>query len=416
MQKLIKKTGIAGVLCLCGFVAAGTGNSNASIQNGNINIAGAETRQAKKVYKYKQDKKQVKEFSSIKADVSTLDIVIKQSGSKDFYISYNLNCNNSSNPLSYKVENGILSIKESKLKWPVGNIHINNNNKKDIEYIYANDNGKKGTEYIYGKKNKKIIKGYTNKIYVYIPSETDLKDYNFDIGLGDLFMENISLRNGKIIANSGDIDINVPAISGSMDIKTESGDIDINTNRNTKITTNIDGQLNINTDSGDVDIHKSVINKIFKIKTESGDAGINADINGQLNINTDSGDIDIYKSAINKTFNIKTESGDIEIFNSVIKGRFGVKTKDGDTDIENLDISGSTDIQTKNGDVDIKFNNKYIDKIGINLVTKNGDMYIKKLYKGTKIKNGSGYKYTKNKNKTPSLNVLVTGWGDIELK
>jgi len=99
MGRLLKKAGITGIAGLLAFMPAITGNTN---------IKAAKTRQAKKVYKYKQDKKQVKEFSSIKADASTLDIVIKKSGSKDFYISYNLNCNNSSNPVSYKIEDGVL--------------------------------------------------------------------------------------------------------------------------------------------------------------------------------------------------------------------------------------------------------------------------------------------------------------------
>ncbi|MCX4328621.1 MAG: DUF4097 family beta strand repeat-containing protein [Lachnospiraceae bacterium] len=363
MGRLLKKAGITGIAGLLAFMPAITGNTN---------IKAAKTRQAKKAYKYKQDKKQVKEFSSIKADASTLDIVIKKSGSKDFYISYNLNCNNSSNPVSYKIEDGVLSIKEQGLKWPV------------IPF-YADKDG------------RKIYDRYYNKIYVYIPSGANIKNYNLDTGAGDLFIKNIAINNSKITTESGDIDLNVPEISGSMDIKTESGDIDINTDRDTKITTDINGQLNINTESGDVDIRKSAINKIFKIRTESGD-------------------LDISKSAINKIFKIRTGSGDLKIFNSAIKGKLDVKTESGDADIWNLDISGNTDIQTSNGDVDIKMNSKYIDKIGINFVTKNGDMYIKKLYKGTKRKNGAGYEYTRNKNNKILFNVLVTGCGDIELR
>jgi len=132
MGRLLKKAGITGIAGLLAFMPAITGNTN---------IKAAKTRQAKKVYKYKQDKKQVKEFSSIKADASTLDIVIKKSGSKDFYISYNLNCNNSSNPVSYKIEDGVLSIKEQGLKWPV------------IPF-YADKDG------------RKIYDRYYNKIYV----------------------------------------------------------------------------------------------------------------------------------------------------------------------------------------------------------------------------------------------------------
>ena len=118
MKKLIKTAVMAGITGLCAFTITGTENSIIRVQQKGNRTVKAETRQSKKIYKYKQDKKKTSKFSSIKAECNSLDIVIDQSGSLDFYVSYNLDCKNKSNPVSYKVEDGVLHIKEKELEWP----------------------------------------------------------------------------------------------------------------------------------------------------------------------------------------------------------------------------------------------------------------------------------------------------------
>ena len=371
MGKLVKVSVIAGLVSLCAFTLPDVKDNITNIQQNVNRTVKAETRQDKKIYKYRQDKKKTSKFSSIKAECNSLDIVIDKSGSKDFYISYNLNCKNSSNPVSYKVEDGVLYIKETKLEWPSAHVYINKWDKlgKDVNY-----------------------KNYINKVYVHIPSDINLKNIGFDTGSGDLYIKNISVEDGKFNTESGDLDITGSKITGSVDIRTGSGDVDID---------------------------KSDINKIFKIKTESGDIEVyNSSVNAQLYVNAGSGDVDIDKSLINKTFKIKTESGDIEAYNSKVKGKLDIQTSTGDVDIANLDISGNTDIQTSGGDVDMMFNKKNIEKLGITMTAKDGDMHVDKSYKGTKKKKGDSYVYVRNVNgdKTtkPFLNVTSV-WGAIEL-
>lgn len=371
MKKLIKTAVMAGITCLCAFTITGTENSIISVQQKGNRTVKAETRQSKKIYKYKQDKKKTSKFSSIKAECNSLDIVIDQSGSLDFYVSYNLDCKNKSNPVSYKVEDGVLHIKEKELEWP-------------SSYVYKNGQDKLGKGVNY--------KGYTNKVYVYIPSGTNLKNIGFDTEMGDLYIKNISVEDGKLNTESGDLDITSSKILGRIDIKIGSGDVDID---------------------------KSDVNNTLKIRTESGDFEFyNSGINGQLYVNTGSGDVDIDKSVINTIFKTKTESGDVEAYNSKVKGKLDIQTSSGDVDIANLDISGNTDIQTSSGDVEMMFNKKNIEKLGITMSAKDGDMYVNKSYKGTKRKKGDGYIYTRNvngnKNTKPFLNVIA-GWGDIEL-
>lgn len=302
MEKLIKAAFIAGVICLCACIVPDVGNNIISLQYNKKLAVKAETKQDKKIYKYAQDKKKTSKFNSIKAECNSLDIVIDKSGSKDFYVSYELDCLNGNDPISYKVKDGVLYIKELKLEWP--------------HYLNKWDRSK----------------GYINKIYVYIPSDSDLKDFDIDTEMGDLYIKNISVEDGKFNTKIGDLDI-----AGSKFL-------------------------------------------------------------GRIDVNTDSGDIDISKSVINKTFNIKTECGDIGVYNSKIGGKLGIRTS--------------------SGDVDMLFNKKLIDKLGINMLAKFGDMHINRLYKGTKMKKGSGYMYTKNinvdKSTKPFLNVIAL-YGSIGL-
>lgn len=383
MKKLIKAAAITGIICT--FTVTGVEDNITSVEGSTISVEDsiinvhqkgsstvkAGTRRDKKTYKYKQNKKRTSKFSSIKAECNSLDIIIDKSGSKDFYVSYNLDCKNSSNPVSYKVEDGVLYIKETGLEWPSAHVYINKWDKpgKDVNY-----------------------KDYTNKLYVHMPSGANLKNIGFDTEMGDLYIKNISVEYGKLNTESGDLDITGSKILGNIDIKTGSGDVDID---------------------------KSDVKDLLKIWTESGDTEVyDSGINGQLYVNTGSGDVDIDKSVVNKIFKIKTESGDVEAYNSKVKGKLDIQTSSGDAGIANLDISGNTDIKTSSGDVDMMFNKKNIEKLGITMVTKDGDMYINKSYKGTKRKKGNGYIYTRNvsggKNTKPFLNVIA-GWGDIEM-
>ena len=164
MGKLVKVSVIAGITSLCAFTLPDVKYNITNIQQNVSSTVKAETRQSKKIYKYRQDKKKTSKFSSIKAECNSLDIVIDKSGSKDFYVSYNLNCKNSSNPVSCKVEDGVLYIKETKLEWPSAHVYINKWDKlgKDVNY-----------------------KNYINKVYVHIPSDINLKNIGFDTGSGD---------------------------------------------------------------------------------------------------------------------------------------------------------------------------------------------------------------------------------------
>lgn len=73
------------------------------------------------------------------------------------------------------------------------------------------------------------------------------------------------------------------------------------------------------------------------------------------------------------------------------------------------------DIEASYGDIAIKLGKKYLDKLGINMFTKGGNIYTSKIYKGIKKEKGNGYLYKRNANGSAELKADITGYGDVKL-
>ena len=161
MKRFMKILGIAGIaFCLCGFAMIGIGyafggedymkaENLADIKNvffrtvesdlkrglkeiGNIKIDTGEVKvdigdikvgnkqkdstDSDDVQTWKLDDVRLGSVSSIKADLDCIDFDIAVSEDRDFHLSYELQCMNRTNPLSYSLENGILTLKETNFK------------------------------------------------------------------------------------------------------------------------------------------------------------------------------------------------------------------------------------------------------------------------------------------------------------
>lgn len=287
MYKL-KKLKIAFILV--GFCILTASGINYSYSNAGCiqeqQVHGLKTEGRQKKYRYKQNKKKANPFSSIKADVNSLDIVIKPSSDKNFYISYNLYCANSSNPVSYNIKNDVLEIKESKLEClPV--------------YVKLTGSG-----------TSKKLKNYKNIIYVYVPLGVSINNCDMDIEKGDLDFGKVSLKGGNIISKSGDIDFDGSVLSDKLSIKTINGDI---YGRGT----DINGTMDIKSTNGDIYIYKTDIVGILSVVTDNGDIGTGQlDISGETKIETNCGDIYITISSRcldGLNINMFTDSGDMSV-------------------------------------------------------------------------------------------------------
>lgn len=178
-------------------------------------------------------------------------------------------------------------------------IHVELYGKNEEDYIITNDKILK----IEQSKKRRFCIGFcflNSSITIYLPEE-----YNQNLKLntisGDIVLEN-SIPKTQIKTTSGDVEVNK---AKNISVNTVSGNVDINYAE----------VININTTSGDIDIKKLDLIENSHITTVSGDVDIDGINDIYIETKTTSGKIDIKNNNrySNIELNIKTISGDIEI-------------------------------------------------------------------------------------------------------
>lgn len=158
-----------------------------------------------------------------------------------------------------------------------------------------------------------------HKIIISLPKEIDY-ELDFNTASGDIYIPNLNLSNISIKTVSGDIKVinaknaNLESTSGDIEIteveklvsKTVSGEINVN---------RIKRSCDIKTTSGDVDISLLEITTNSNISTISGDVEIETNRNSYVKTETTSGEVSIdNNNRYAKTeLTVKTTSGDIEV-------------------------------------------------------------------------------------------------------
>lgn len=158
-----------------------------------------------------------------------------------------------------------------------------------------------------------------HKIIISLPKEIDY-ELDFNTASGDIYIPNINLSNISIKTVSGDIKVinaknaNLESTSGDIEIteveklvsKTVSGEINVN---------RIKRSCDIKTTSGDVDISLLEITTNSNISTISGEVEIETNRNSYVKTETVSGEVSIdNNNRYAKTeLTVKTTSGDIEV-------------------------------------------------------------------------------------------------------
>ena len=167
--------------------------------------------------------------------------------------------------------------------------------KKENYSIDVNNNNL----YINIEDDNNIIFNKHSKLVLYVPS-----DYNKLVKIvnktGDVEVESLMYLNLDIESNTGDVEIDSV---DSLNYRNSVGDLEIN-NINT---------LNVDCKTGDVEVNN--INKVFNIKSNTGDVDINTiNISENSYIESNIGDIDI--KTINNIY-VETESGigDVDVNN-----------------------------------------------------------------------------------------------------
>lgn len=335
----------------------------ASKKTANINTKKTANKNAGR-YDIKLEKTELGKFDSVDIDIKHLDVVFRKSNDDKFYIEYNVQSKDNTNPFSYDIKDNTLYLKESKgftaQYYNKLNIDI------DLLGIHIGDGVRIGDN-IFSKYDEKDIDNIKNVIRIYIPTDKKFDNINAVMNKGDLFMVSIKSNEFSVELKEGDF-------------IAETLGCDI---------------INMQLDEGDIVVS-------------------NIDCKSKMNTNLIEGDVIV--SDINvKSANIILEEGDIMFSDVNASENAKIFSEEGDIMGSGCDILGVLDVGTIDGDIIIDIGKNCVDKINIYVRNEDGDNMIAKHFKGKWMKSGGNRIYTRKTSTDEGSINIETEEGDIIL-
>ena len=377
---------------------SGNGASNIKIETGDVQNNGASFAQKGKedavsaegsgIITWEADDIKLNSVTRIEVDFDYIDLEIVRSDDNDFHLSYNLQCMNRKNPLSYSLEHDVLKLTEKNFKapgwgksvWEIGSWNTWNN-------------------------------GYYSLVTLYIPGNVVLEGCNFRLVDGNLAVHGLCCNSIELELQDGDVTIKESAFSKAV-IQTADGDIAFSGNE-------VTGGLQVNTADGDTVISGTEVTGAIKIDSADGDMTLSK-LNATEGMDIDTADGDIYISSFKTSgvVQVNASDGDVALSSVSVPGRMDIQAVYGDVDASGLDVDGEMQVMTEGGDVTLTsleasgkvlINSKYGDislqlkkdsaaNLKIVLDTENGDLGAAPSLHGRKTgghyeKSGSGKAY-----------------------
>ena len=271
MKKTNKRLlAVGGIFCAVGILFFGVGVASGGrnyIKSADLNrISGTATMDSSDSHAI-LSKTKLDAFSAVNIDLRNLDLDVKESDDKNFYISYNIETNDGMLPLSYQVQDDTLNIVEKQGHESYSYIHI------DINFLQE----------MLGQSH--VIEN-SNKVTIYIPKKNDLSSFSCKMGYGDLDIESLGEKKAVISCSDGDVKIKDSALN-SLEMETELGDLHL---KNTSVKNS-----QIRMDDGDVKAENTVFQGKNKITSTLGNIklGIPKEVAEDLSIEAEASDIDI---------------------------------------------------------------------------------------------------------------------------
>ena len=271
MKKTNKRLlAVGGIFCAVGILFFGVGVASGGrnyIKSADLNrISGTATMDSSDSHAI-LSKTKLDAFSAVNIDLRNLDLDVKESDDKKFYISYNIETNDGMLPLSYQVQDDTLNIVEKQGYESYSYIHI------DINFLQE----------MLGQSH--VIEN-SNKVTIYIPKKNDLSSFSCKRGYGDLDIESLGVKKAVISCSDGDVKIKDSALN-SLEMETELGDLHL---KNTSVKNS-----QIRMDDGDVKAENTVFQGKNKITSTLGNIklGIPKEVAEDLSIEAEASDIDI---------------------------------------------------------------------------------------------------------------------------
>ena len=321
MRKTIKTLlGIGGAFCLIGALLFGIGFTSGGtkyVHATDLNSMNAQADNKKPANRFALKKTEIPDFTSLDVNLEDSDFYIKESPNEKSYIEYAQATKDKKNPLSYSVENGTLTLKES------GNTSASYHITVDISFLQAILSSKNMADYTNQKSN------YENFVTLYLPKDKLVSSAKIYLGYGDFFIKNAAFDVADIKLEDGDFDADTfTANSGKLTFS--YGDCDLK-----KVSL---GNVSLTSADGDFTVNELNLSGKTKIALSYGDAVITLNdstkkVSG-LDLATHYGTINASGLSGNKTID---DDDDVNIFQT--------DSKDGKTNLV---------IDSKDGDITIK--------------------------------------------------------------
>lgn len=312
-------------------------------------------------------KKQIEDFTKLKADFRNLDLDIRTSGDDHYYMEYTLEKSGKKSPLTWNDKDGELTLKES--GGSGGKYYVNFN-----------------LGFLNGDLNKEEKLDERNTVILYVPEKAELSEAEIRLSDGDLTVEQLLCKNLDVTLSDGDMTLD----KGSFEEFTaEFGDGDLA--------------------AGDLKADQ------LKLKNSEGDVGAdNAEL-GTADIELGDGDLTVKDISCTDKIDLNSSSGDVILGKTVLAdGKLSLG--DGELTMDGSTFNGDMEISNSNGDVSIEMKAGGVKNTSIHLETSNGDVDTSQISAGSSQSAEDEYSvYDSNAGEAaPVLNVKC-GDGDIRL-
>ena len=331
MNKIAKAALVTGAsLCVVGAVlfVAGyfAGGRNFTYASEHVYVSGGNTSNtsAEKGYAIMK-KQQIEDFTKLTVDFEDFDLMVKTSDDDHYYMEYKVSKNGDKNPLTWKNENGELTLQES--SGGKGSYYI----RYDLGFLRS----------LTGRAQKQQV---VNTVILYVPEKAQLSEAEIHLSDGDLNAEQLLSENvtaifsdgdmvldkgrfGNFKADFGDGDLIVKDIqcTGNMQLKSEDGDVIF---QKADIT---GGSITL--EDGDLEMKHCRLSADMKISSSDGDIFIQMENGGiaKTNIYLESSDGDV--DAKNLSYGKSYSKGDTSIYENKVDGAsptLNAESEDGD--------------------------------------------------------------------------------------
>ena len=180
---------------------------------------------------------------------------------------------------------------------------------------------------------------------LYVRQQKEIRITLFNFGKGPeatLYLPKAEYDALTVDNDTGDISVDKAFTFETIDIETDTGDIELYANATDSIS--------LSTDTGTV-IMDSVHSAALSVSTETGDIRIkNCDVQGTAKIEADTGDLEL-RALRASTLMIETDTGDIELEDCIMADSIQIESDTGDIELHRVDAA-SIRMETDTGDIE----------------------------------------------------------------